>query len=243
MQLWNSFHQDIFMSCFSRGRHGIQDFFLRIWLDSGFAIDEYPGDAEVLRRIKGAFLGGDWWHGFEILETALTLRDVMGFPRRLAVDSINIALAGSAYILVNDEITERLPVEQSASIETALSSPFSSARTHFEKAFGAWNRRPECEPGDVIRESIHGVEATCRELCGDQNADLGKALATLDKRYQFHPVLRQAIEKLYAWTGDASGVRHAEKATERGKPGKAEARLALVICSSVANYLVTVPTK
>ena len=136
------------------------------------------------------------------------------------------------------EITERLPVEQTVSIASAQRSPFSTARTHFENAFRALNRRPDCDAGEVIRESIHGLEATCRELCGDQNADLNKALAKLEKERPFHPALRQGIEKFYAWTGDESGVRHALKVEPRTTVGKAEAQLALVICSTIANYLV-----
>jgi hypothetical protein len=238
MQLWNSFHQDVFMPSFSYGDRGIKDFYRRVWLSFGGPADEYPGSARVLQTIKGIFLGGEWWRVFDILETALSMQNVMGFPEAFAINSINKALTGSAYVLQNGEFAERLPIEQTASIDTALSGPFSSARTHFANAYRALNRRPECDAGEVIRESIHGVEATCRELCGDQNADLGRALAKLDKQYQFHPVLRQAIEKLYGWTGDASGVRHAEKEAPKGKPGKAEAELALVTCSAIANYLI-----
>lgn len=116
MGLWNNFHQYIFMGSFSYGSHGLQTFFRQIWLSFGRPVDEYPSDSRVLEIIKGAFLGGEWWRGFEILETALTMWDVMGFPKRLAVDSINKALSNSAYMLVNDEITERLPVEQSTSV-------------------------------------------------------------------------------------------------------------------------------
>jgi hypothetical protein len=238
MQLWNSFHQDVFMASFSRGDRGIKDFYRQVWLSFGGPVDEYPGDARVLQTIKGIFLGSEWWRVFDILETALSMQSVMGFLERFAIDSINKALSSSAYVLQNGEFAERLPIEQTTSIDTALSGPFSSARTHFANAYRALNRRPECDAGEVIRESIHGVEATCRELCGDQNADLAKALAKLEKGRPLHPVLKQAIEKLYAWTGDESGVRHALKKEPRTTVGKAEAQLALMTCSAIANYLV-----
>jgi hypothetical protein len=238
MQLWNSFHQDVFMASFSYGDQGIKDFYRRVWQSFGGPVDEYPGSATVFQTIKGIFLGGEWWRVFDILETALSMQNVLGFPEKFAIDSVNKALSISAYVLQNSEFTERLPIEQTASIDTALSGPFSSARTHFANAYRALNRRPECDAGEVIRESIHGVEATCRELCSDQNADLGRALAKLDKAYAFHPALKQAIEKLYAWTGDESGVRHALKEAPRTKAGKAEAQLAVVTCSAIANYLI-----
>jgi hypothetical protein len=239
MGLWNSFHEDVYLPSPAYRERGLTEFWREIHVRFlGQPIDEYPGNARLLQTIKGIFLASKWWLVFDILETALDMQDVMDFAEEFAIESINKALADSAYMLVYHEITERLPVEQSASIETALTAPFSSARTHFEKAFRALNRRPECEPGEVIRESIHAVEATCRELCGDQNAELGKALAKLDKQHQFHPVLRQAIEKLYAWTGDASGARHALKEEQWRKTGKAEAQFALVTCSAIANYLI-----
>jgi hypothetical protein len=188
MGLWNSFHQEVYMPSLAYSERGLTAFFREIhvrFLEQ--PIDEYPGNARLLQTIKGIFLGGKWWLVFEILETALAMEYEMGFMEESAIESINKALTDSAYVLVYHEITERLPIEQSASIETALRSPFSSARTHFENAFKALNRRPECDAGEVIRESIHGVEATCRQLCGDQNADLGKALAKVISSTSFIP--------------------------------------------------------
>jgi hypothetical protein len=239
MGLWNSFHEDIYSPSFARNEQRLTEFLREIYVRFlGQPIDEYPGNARLLQTIKGIFLAGEWWLVFEILETALAMEYEMQFVDQFAIESINKALTDSAYVLVYHEITERLPVEQSASVETALRSPFSSARTHFENAFKALNRRPECDAGEVIRESIHGIEATCRELCGDQNADLPKALAKLEKKRPFHPALRQAIEKLYAWTGDESGVRHSLKNSPRATAIKAEAQLALMTCSAIANYLI-----
>lgn len=244
MGLWNSFHEEVYLPSLAYRERGLTAFFREVYVRFlGRPIDEYPGNARLLEAIKESFLSGKWWLVFDILETALDMQDVMDFGEEFAIESINKALAGSAYILVYHEFTERLPVEQSAAIGTALSSPFSTARAHFENAFRALNMRPECDAGEVIRESIHGTEATCRELCGDQNADLNKAIAKLAKKSPLHPTLRQAIEKLYAWTGDESGVRHALKEAPRTTAGKAEAQLALATCSAIANYLVTAASK
>ena len=82
-----------------------------------------PANARLLQTIKGIFLAGEWWLVFENLETALAMEYEMQFVDQFAIESINKALTNSAYVLVYQEITERLPVEQSASVQTALRSP------------------------------------------------------------------------------------------------------------------------
>jgi len=62
---------------------------------------------------------------------------------------------------------------------------------------------------DAVRESIHAVESAAKVASGDSSATLTDALALLDKAHTLHPALRQALVKLYGWTSDAQGVRHA----------------------------------
>jgi hypothetical protein len=229
------------MATFAYDRQGrLERYYDRLWTEYfGRPTDEYPGRSRLVEILKEGFFEGDWWFAFDIFEIVLEMENEMGFHVQLAAKSISDALTGSAYMLLNRKFVERLPDEQIESVRAALAVPFSTVSTHFKNAFAAWCRRPEPDAGEVVRESIHGVEATCRELCGDQNADLTKALAKLGKERPFHPALKQAIEKLYAWTSDESGLRHSLKGNPLTKAEKAEAQLALVTCSAIANYLIS----
>ena len=51
-----------------------------------------------------------------------------------------------------------------------------------------------------------------------------------------HGAIGQVIEKLHGYASDEEGVRHA--ATEATVVGEAEARLMLVSCSAMTNFLI-----
>ena len=53
---------------------------------------------------------------------------------------------------------------------------------------------------------------------------------------KLHPALKQAFLKLYAYTSDANGIRHANGIGE-GNSSFIEAKYMLVSCSAFINYL------
>ena len=60
-----------------------------------------------------------------------------------------------------------------------------------------------------VRESIHAVESVARQLDPQASRNLKRALQSLDKRKALHPALKEAFNKLYGYTSDEQGVRHA----------------------------------
>ena len=80
------------------------------------------------------------------------------------------------------------------------------------------------------------MEAQCRILLNDPKPTLGKALDQLeDKGVVLHKALKGAFDKLYGFTSDANGIRHASIA-----PSEIDVDLAtfmLVSCSAFVNYL------
>jgi hypothetical protein len=94
---------------------------------------------------------------------------------------------------------------------------------------------PAATVPDVVEECAAAGESACKKLTGDQSGDLNRALQKLDKQKPFHPAFKQSLEKLYAWTSDASGIRHGIK--DATKVTKADAQFMLVSCSAFVNYL------
>jgi len=91
-------------------------------------------------------------------------------------------------------------------IGVVQSSPWEGAKAHLLAAAEHMNH---ARHRDVIRESITAVESAVKDFVGDPSADLARALKKLQDNHA-HPALRGAFDKLYAYTNDANGVRHAQ---------------------------------
>jgi hypothetical protein len=86
-----------------------------------------------------------------------------------------------------------------------------------------------------IKESISAVEAMARVVTGDQKATLGDALKTLETRGALHPAMKEAFSKMYGYTSNAEGIRHA--LVSESNVTQADARYFLVVCSAFVNLL------
>jgi hypothetical protein len=114
-------------------------------------------------------------------------------------------------------------------LEAAFSSRFGGAKVHLQSALDALNK------GDnraVVRESINSVESAIRDFTGDANAVLSKAIKKLTDEFGLHPTLAMSFEKLYAYTSDEKGIRHALVFGENEKVGFDEAMFFVSACSA-----------
>jgi hypothetical protein len=74
-----------------------------------------------------------------------------------------------------------------------------------------------------------------RIVSGSDKATLGDALKIIEKGGKLRPALKEAFLKLYGYTSDADGIRHAM--LEEPDLAASDARYFLVSCSSFVNYL------
>ena len=91
-------------------------------------------------------------------------------------------------------------------------------------------------PGSV-RESIHAVESVARQLDPKAPRLLKHALAALEQRGALHPSLEDAFSKLYGYTSNEQGIRHALLDRTDAQVGQDEAVFMLGACASFASYL------
>ena len=127
--------------------------------------------------------------------------------------------------------------EEGEALQNALvrlsEAGLSGAREHLRKAGELLNS------GDwkgSIRESIHAVESVARKLDPGGAKTLGPAIDRLKREHGIHPALAEACKKLYGYTSDEDGIRHA--ALEDDAPvGQAEAVFLLGTCASFVSYL------
>ncbi len=88
-----------------------------------------------------------------------------------------------------------------------------------------------------VRESIHAVESVARQLDPKASRTLGPALKSLERRGVLHPALKEAFGKLYGYTSDEQGIRHARLDRTDTAVGRDEALFMLGACAAFASYL------
>ena len=119
-------------------------------------------------------------------------------------------------------------------IETISAGGMEGAETHLRQAAAHIDAQ---RFADSVRDSIHAVESVARQI-DPKSKTLGPALNALEKAGLIkHPALKGAFSKLYGYTSDEQGIRHAllDKAPDVELD---EAMFMFGACASFAAYLV-----
>ena len=142
------------------------------------------------------------------------------------------------YRFVDNEIAPITDKNEISEIEQAVNSKFAPCSEHLKKALGFLADREKKDYKNSIKESISSVEAICQIITNDKKATLGCAIKKLkDSKVQIHPALETAFSKLYGYTTDEGGIRHAAGFGD-GNVTFNEAKFMLVSCSAFVNYLI-----
>jgi hypothetical protein len=131
------------------------------------------------------------------------------------------------------DITDNQEIEM---IEEALSSnDFPSVSTHLKRALELLSDRKKPDYRNSIKESISAVESIAQIITGNSKATLGDALKTLEKSIKLHTALKDGFTKIYGYTSDEGGIRHAM--LEEPNLSIEDAKYFLLTCTSFINYL------
>ena len=201
--------------------------------------DEFSHHSENIRGIyKSLFLSNEPYNRlFDLLQHLMRQNDCPHeFIARIRATFIESRLA---YTLDTNGPPTMLPTatpEEGEALQNALArlskAGFSGAREHLRKAAVSINRGDW--PGSV-RESIHAVESVARRI--DPSAStLGPAINRMEREYGMHPALASACKKLYGYTSNEQGIRHAAL-DDDSKVGQEEAVFLFGACASFASYL------
>ena len=142
------------------------------------------------------------------------------------------------YRFVDGRIVPITDENEIKSIEDACSGEFEGPRVHIKKAVGFIADRERKDYKNCIKESISAVESICSIIVNQKKGTLGDALKDLKKNgLKIHGSLEAAFSKLYGYTNDEKGIRHAEGMFENDVTFE-EAKFMLVSCSAFVNYLI-----
>jgi len=99
---------------------------------------------------------------------------------------------------------------------------YSGVDEHLEKARRFFSNREKPDYKKSIEESVHAIEAIAKIVVKDKDATLSNAVKKISN---LHPALRESIEKLYGFAGDADGIRHGNKNLSASEGEKKELSL------------------
>ncbi|MDR6886130.1 MULTISPECIES: AbiJ-NTD4 domain-containing protein [Variovorax] len=189
----------------------------------------------VLRQMV---LESEWHEVYDLVE--FIAQNVPEYMQEHLLEMLNGVLAreNAGYRFVGDELVQITEPQEIEAIETATTSGSRSSKEHFQQALSMLADRKKPDFRNSIKESISAVESVCKTITGKSGATLGDALKLIKQSKPVQPLFEQALIKLYAYTNDAGGIRHAltENAVE---PTYADAKFMLVACSAFCSYLWT----
>lgn len=116
-----------------------------------------------------------------------------------------------------------------------------SVAEHIKAATTLYSDRNNPDYRNSIKESISAVEAACNFVSGTKNSGVSAALQKIEEMHGLHPAFKDGLKKIYGYTSNAKGIRHA--LTEAPNTSEEDARFMLVICSAFSNYLISLKIK
>lgn len=230
-RLWNITQK--YIDGFSERNEVIQYLWDRFFKEDVGALKHSSYDYIRIDQIKEKFYKFEWNEVYDFLEFLLSVDDHQksGF-----INILNLVFIDerAQYKIISDMITPLISGEEAEEVEKAVESKYSIVSNHIKRAIELYRKRPIPDYQNSIKESISAIEALARIVLNKPSAQLGDLAGQLN----IHPAFKEAIKKLYGWTSDEGGIRHAENGKEL-KIDEKEARYMLVQCSALVNYIIS----
>lgn len=183
--------------------------------------------------IEGKYFKWVWYEVYDFVEFVLNYFDNDDLNQALN-EVLERELAGYRY--VNGLITDITNPQEIEMLEEALAdNDFPPVRIHLQAALEKLANLENPDYRNSIKESISAVEGMARIISGNDKATLGDALKIIEKQGKIHPALKDAYSKLYGYTSDEGGIRHAM--LDEPNLTAADAKYFLLSCTSFINYL------
>jgi len=208
---------------------------------SDFQPPMHPG--EYYRRgqsyydfLREYFLQGEWNDVFDLVEFIIA-----HWPNdnaeKLCLQINNVLTEeNSTYRLVSGQFSEITNESEIEEVDTAAQTGLEGVSTHINDAVKFLSDRKNPNYRNSVKESISAVESLFKILTKDKSATLSDGLKEIKSPIALHPALISGFEKIYAYTSDQGGIRHAIFDTD--KTSFSDAKFMLVSCSAYINYVV-----
>jgi hypothetical protein len=219
--------------------------------------DELPlHDHELRRWVKDYFFGLPWHGVYDLTEFFVhNHREMTKIPygydgdvryhrvdQERMTNAVNRILERelSGFRFVQGILVPITTKEEIAEIDAAADSASKlgllGAREHIRSALDLLGKKPNPDYRNAIKEAISSVESVVKQISKSDSAGLATALKELSAKSEIHGALQGGFAKLYGYTSDESGIRHA--LLDEPSVGFAEAKYMIVSCSAFVHYLI-----
>ena len=229
----------------------IAQFFLKV------PMDDLPyRDYDCRDWVKGYFYSLKWYEVYDLTEFivhnhVIITRVPSGYRDEYIyhpvhqsdlIKSVNSLLEKelSGYRFVSGILTpisEKIEVEE---IENAINQSrqknLLGTHEHIRTALQLLGRKPTPDYRNAIKESISAIESIAKQISGSGSQGLEGALTELSKHIEIHGALKSGFIKLYGYSSDEDGIRHA--ILDQPNIGFTEAKYMIVSCSAFVNFLI-----
>ena len=204
--------------------------------------DEIPLSTERFSStFRDRFFSWDYLETYDFIEFIVIL-NIPNIDNQELIKSFNTILKTelSGYRFVNGQLAPITSEEEIKEIENAINSTESGklkgVSIHLAEALNKLSDKKNPDYRNSIKESISAVESVCQQITQDPKAELGKALKLLKNKIPIHGALEQGFIKIYGYTSDGDGIRHA--LMDEPNLDQEDALYMLITCSSFVNYLI-----
>jgi hypothetical protein len=209
--LWNKSYPAALPEAKTKQSEAIENARL-IWDHIGWRTDRIPFQIDNKRKaLAEHWFSCEWYDFFDLLEFVVSrfAQYKVNSPWHDIFNSV-LESQGCAYRFIAGELaplTNRVEVSE---VTLAAESAIPAVATHIRDALRFLPPNPEVSERNSVKESISAVEAALKNFSGDAGATLTQGLKVFEDKYgELHPALRAGLLKLYGYTSDEKGVRHA----------------------------------
>jgi hypothetical protein len=221
------------------GKPGIEYFSRALWFDYfKKPIDSRPIFQglydNVFKEIRDYFFNCNWFEVYDFIEFLVQYYK----DRRNITNAINIILERelAGYKIIEGVVSGITDKQEVQMLEEALrDTRFQGVTAHLRQALELFSDRENPDYRNSIKESISAVESMAKIITDNSKASLGEALRILEKDGRLHPALKEGFTKLYGYTSDQGGIRHAM--LKEPDIDSHNAKFFLLSCTSFVNYL------
>ena len=198
--------------------------------------------------VRKLFFKFEWYNVYDFIEfISKNYKNVIGYStnneEQRFIKSVTLMLERelSGYRYVAGVLVPISSKEEVSEIREAIDRSalygLNGAQEHIQAALGLFGQKPDPDYRNSIKEAISAVESVVKQIAVDSFQGLAGALNVLDKHVEIHGALKEGFKKLYGYSSDEGGIRHA--ISEEANIGCDEAKFMIVSCSAFVNFLIS----
>jgi hypothetical protein len=245
--LWSLYHEFVLKQFHPASYHwpargneladsNLESLFFQYWYDLyDLPTDTIPTSIDsAIEVVRKRFFSGSYSDIYEFME--VTLENFTPTIDLQALWNSMLERHNAAFRLVDGIATKITNDTEIEAIENALDVKLKGVRAHIRSALEKLSDRKNPDYRNSVKESISAVESLAQSVTGRPKATLAEALKILGPAVGMHGAFRDALSKLYGFTSDADGIRHA--ILDEPNVTYTDALFMLVACSAFVNYVL-----